>query len=122
MPKIHSKFQLSADKPLREQKKLPAKAREKLMKANGEIKKMQQDWTKILEKHFSGNYTKRAADWIRCESYESVLNNWDAIRSFLDSLRASGKDLPWPECLPRGILSCRLCTDYVNQWAAVYHG
>jgi len=112
---------IDTDKPLREQKELSAAIRGKMMKVDLEIKKMRQDWKNILNKEFSKNYTKRPAECINCDFYPDVRKNWDTIKKYLDKLRADRKDVPWPECLPSGILSCTLCTDYVKGWKAEYH-
>ena len=111
-------FRVFIEKPLREQK-LDAAARKRLTNVNGELKKMQLEWKQILDDKFA-NHKIPSAKTIRCDSYTDVLNNWPKIEEYLDELRATRDDLTWPECLPVGIWSCKLCSDYVEKWKKEY--
>jgi hypothetical protein len=112
-------FKIKTDKSLKEHKKLHLTARAKITKFVHELRAMEREWKNILD----GNFVRKvkcAEEKINCDSYDDVRKNWAKIEAYLTELRATREDLPWPECLPSGIQSCTLCTEYVDAWKEEY--
>ena len=107
-------FEITIEKPLKAHNTLSVAARARIIKFGKELRTMEQEWIKILNGEFV--FKVMPKDSIHCVQYDHVLRNWPKIRAYLDTLRATRNDLPWPECLPSGITHCTDCTEYVQAW------
>ena len=127
---------LRSDQPLQEQTKLNMAARDKIMKARWEIDGMKSEWKKLIEAKVnqlnllqknSGKKRARDASYPECrillDHYGCVYPYKDLLMTCLVAIRADAAAdramvLPWLECMPAGVMSCKPLKEYVSDWIA----
>jgi hypothetical protein len=132
---------LRIDEPLKgQQAELGPEGRKKLMESRCEIEEMKLEWKGILRRKLEEMHTqtdeKKGANSKRVRSSSAAFSPWkfnpdsfqsvyemkedwlQCIKAIREEAKASGEILPWRECFPSGILSCKPLNDYIKEWIA----
>ena len=123
---------LRSDQPLREQTELNAVVLDKIVKAKWEVDEMKSEWRALIDakvNQLQNDSGKRVRDAsfpkcrIQLDYYDSVHPHKGLLTMCLQAIRADAAAdramvLPWLECMPAGVMSCKPLKEYVSDWIA----